>query len=162
MRCCTRVLCSLVLLFITVAPLLALPPNSTNHFRFRLPRQTAYFIEGGEFGKLSADPHKAEWLEARPENGAANSVFFGSRLVLQLKSSGDLNRLTAGHDLKWSRTVASNVFLLQAPDAWTAVREARRLALLPEVLASYPVVKPSVELHGPYAAQPNDQYFWDQ
>src|SRR5262249_33851892 len=147
MRCCTRALWPLVFLLVTVASAFASPPpNSTNHFRFRMPHQAAYVIEDGEINKLSTDPHKAEWLKARPESGMGDPVFFGSRLVLQLKSGGDLDPLLASHDLKWSRTTASNVFVLQAPDAWTAVQEAHRLAALPEVLARYPVVRQSIEL----------------
>ena len=39
------------------------------------------------------------------------------------------------------------------------VREAGRLARLPGVLASHPVMRRELKLHGPYAPPPNDPYF---
>jgi hypothetical protein len=89
-------------------------------------------------------------------------VQFGSRVVLQIKSAQALPRLLAGHALSLSKTVVSNVFILQSSDALTAVREADRLAQSPEVLAAYPVVKRAGALDDLYALEPNDQYYYLQ
>src|SRR6185295_15069737 len=61
------------------------------------------------------------------------------------------------------RAVAPDLFILQAPDATTALIEAQRLADQPDVLMSCPVRRRlQIRLHGPYSARPNDPYFYDQ
>jgi subtilisin family serine protease/subtilisin-like proprotein convertase family protein len=100
----------------------------------------------------------AHWVQGT-EAGSANVVEFGSRVVLQLEPNSTLAGLIANGVLKPSRTVAPNVFILQAPDAWAAAREAHRLAALPEVRASYPVLRKQSDLNGLYAAQPTDFFF---
>jgi subtilisin-like proprotein convertase family protein/subtilisin family serine protease len=132
--------------------------GANNRFQFRLPHAAAYRIDESQTRSRSASA-KVEWLKAWPEGAATNFVELGDRVVLQLNSAGDLERLTTGHALQLSRTVASNVFILQAPDAVTAAREAHRLAALAEVLASYPVLRKQAELHGPYAPQPTETFF---
>jgi subtilisin family serine protease/subtilisin-like proprotein convertase family protein len=99
-----------------------------------------------------------EWLQAR-EGRSTNVVEFGSRVVLQLEPGATLDQLISSGVLKHSRTVAPNVFILQAPDALTAAREAHRMAALPQVRASYPVVRKPSELNGLYAPQPTDHFF---
>jgi subtilisin family serine protease/subtilisin-like proprotein convertase family protein len=66
--------------------------------------------------------------------------------------------LTAGRALELSRTITSNIFILQAPDAVTAAREAHRLAALTEVVACYPVMRREAAPHGPYAPRSNDPF----
>src|SRR5207249_1165002 len=62
-----------------------------------------------------------------------------------------------------ARVVAPNLFILQAPDALTALIEAQRLADQPQVLMSCPVRRQlRIHLHGPYSARPNDPYFDEQ
>src|SRR5258705_8875852 len=80
-----------------------------------------------------------EWLGARPEDDSATLVEFGPRVVLELKSSADLGTVLKQSPLLLARTITSNVFVLQAPDAWTALDQAQFLSTLPEVLASHPV-----------------------
>ncbi|MDE3068080.1 MAG: S8 family serine peptidase [Verrucomicrobiota bacterium] len=121
--------------------------TATNQFKFRFPRPAAYRFESLENNR---------WLMARPEDGTTNFIAFGNRIVVQLKSPADLPRLIAGRGLKISRSAAPDVFILQAPDAVTAAREAQRLATLPGVLASYPVLRRQISLHGPYAPQPSE------
>ncbi len=124
----------------------------TNRFQFRMPRSVSYRVDGSaQTGDHGAAP--IQWLKAWPENGSTNHVEFGSRVVVQLTDAADLKRLTAGTGLELSRTITSNIFILQAPDAWIAVREAHRLAALPEVLAGYPVMRRQVDPNGRYAAQ---------
>jgi subtilisin family serine protease/subtilisin-like proprotein convertase family protein len=129
-----------------------------SQFRFRLPHAATYLLEENE-GRSVNSSNGPEWVRARAKGKGTNLVEFGSQVVLQLERAEDLDRLTAGHGLRLERTVAPNVFILQAPDALAAAREAHRLAALGEVLASYPVMRRQVDLHSPYAYQPSDTYF---
>ena len=129
-----------------------------SRFRFRLPHPATYQTAEPQAGSLAAS-EKLKWLKAWPEGNATNFVELGDRVVVQLRAAEGLSRLLAGHDLELSRTIESNVFILQAPDAPTAAREAERLAGLAEVLASYPVLRKQVELHGPYAPRPTETFF---
>lgn len=83
----------------------------------------------------------------------------GNRIAIQLKPGTDLKELVKESTAKLSRTVAPDVFILQAPDAMTAMREAEAFSNLPEVVASYPVMRRPVDLQGAYSARPNDQYY---
>jgi hypothetical protein len=108
---------------------------------------------------LGTDPGNLEWLKVVPENDPAHFVELGSRLVVQLESPTDLPQLITGSSLAVTRVVTANVFILQATDAGTAAREAHRLAVLPRVTASYPVMRRQADLHGPYAYLPSDNLF---
>ena len=121
----------------------------------------SYRVEEKKLSLLSVTA-KAPWLRAFPENGSTNSIEIGSRVVLQLSSPGDLARLLKDRPLTLSRTIAGNLFILQATDAWTAAQEAERMAGIPEVLASYPVTRRPISLHSQYASPPNDPYFAEQ
>ncbi|MDB6122455.1 MAG: Peptidase and in kexin sedolisin [Pedosphaera sp.] len=157
MRRIARVIyCSYFLLVMISYPALA-NPLSTNYFRFRTPHEASYRIEVTTPALRGTD-NKVEWLKAWPEDGSTNFVQLGNRVVLQLKSGDALKALIAGHSLQLDRTINTNTFILQAPDAYTAVEEAQRLADLPEVIACYPVTQAPADLSGPYAPRPNDQY----
>lgn len=134
-------------------------PAAGERFEFRLPHQAAYRIdERVAIHRAAGASPKSDWLRAWPENGSTNYVEFGSRVVVEFASSNDLKRVLAGRPLEFSRSAASNVFILQAPDARTAVREAHRLAALPGVLSSYPVMRRQMDVHGPYAPRSNDPF----
>jgi subtilisin family serine protease len=148
----------LLSLSVQAAPAQVNSPATTNHFQFRTPQQKTYRVEES-VPRLALAGDKAAWLTARAADGSTNIVEFGSRIVVQLQSPDDLKRLTAGRALELSRVVASNIFILQAPDALTAAQEAHRLAALPEVSASYPVMRRQNNLHGPYAQRSNDPFF---
>src|SRR6266568_9271359 len=143
---------------ILAGPVSAQTGVTTDHLHFRFPHPAAY-----RFQESAASPQTrsagVEWLRAWPATGSTNFVEFGSRVVLQLQSTNSLSRLLVGSPLALSRVVGGNVFILQAPDASAAAREAARLAAQPEVLASYPVVRQASSLHDPYAPQPGDPYF---
>src|SRR5436309_1428730 len=111
----------------------------SDYFHFRFPHPAAYRLEESVASRHSPAA-RVEWLKGWPQNGSTNFVEFGSRVVLQLRSTNSLPRLLVGSPLPLSRVVAGNVFILQAPDAPAAAREAARLATQPEVMASYPVV----------------------
>ena len=88
----------------------------SGHFYFRFPQPAAYRLEESAVSRQSADA-KVEWLRGWPQNGSANFVEFGSRVVLHVQSTNSLPRLLAGSPLTLSRMVAGNVFIFQAPDA---------------------------------------------
>ena len=159
MRRAAGVFYSIALLFLAGGASAHAAPPDTNHFRFRLPHAQGYRVEDEDWPAASSH---AKWLRAWPEDGSTNSVQFGSRLVLQTKSAADLSHLISERELSLAQTVTSNVFILQCADAVSAVREADRLAQLPEVLAAYPVIKRAVSLNGLYNARPNDQYYSNQ
>jgi subtilisin-like proprotein convertase family protein/subtilisin family serine protease len=91
--------------------------------------------------------------------GRGERVELGSRVVLRVQDTNDLRRLLGGRDLTIARTVSPDIFILQAPDALTATREAHRLAALPEVQVSYPVLSRSADRDGCYAPLPSDFFF---
>lgn len=134
------------------------PGAPGNRFEFRTPQRQAFHFPSPTQA-LSTESDATEWLAAIPEGEPDAVVEFGSRVVLQTEPGADLDAALAGSPLTLARTVATNLFLLQASDAMTAVREAARLANSPGVAASYPVIRRAATLHGSYARQPNDPNF---
>jgi subtilisin family serine protease len=146
-----------VLLTLTVISALnAAEIASTQRFEFRSPQAMSYRLLPQVAARISQND--GDWLTASIEDGSTNVVAFGSRIVLQLQSPEDLKHLTAGSSLTLTLTVQSNLFILQAPDALTALREAARLAGLPEVTAAYPVMQRESGQHGTYAARGTDPF----
>ena len=145
-----------LLLFALVGAASAQPNASAERFQFKEPRATSYRVVES---KTTATK---EWLEAWPENGASHPVQISRRIVVQLQSSELLNQIISGRSLKILRTVGTNGFILQAPDAVTALHEAHRLATLPQVLVSYPVMQRHFAVHNSYAFKPNDSFFPNQ
>jgi len=133
------------------------PPAAS--FQIRVPGLASFRVGGQAAPLPGAGGGDVPWLRAWPEGGSTNFVEFGSRLVVQLDSPADLPGLTAGHGLELSRTVSSNLFILQAAGAWSALREAHRLAALSGVAASYPVMRRQGRLLSPYARRSNDTFF---
>lgn len=110
----------------------------------------------------AARPAASEWVAATPLSGSTNVVEFSSRLVIQLQPASELRRILADRPLELSRTISPDTFILQAPDAHTAIQQAHELAQLEGVRASYPVYRRSNALHGPYAPPPSDYYYLAQ
>src|SRR5205807_7272500 len=138
------------------------PAAVVARFHFREPRERYYRVEA-DLIPARATNTRPDWVSAWPEKGSRFPVEFGSRVGLQLKSGTDLQELLKGRPLTLSRVVASNLFILQAPDAVTALIQAQRLADRSEVLMSCPIRRRlQIRLHGPYSARPNDPYFYDQ
>jgi subtilisin family serine protease/subtilisin-like proprotein convertase family protein len=137
-------------------------PALAARYHFRESQQTYYRVEAEPFPARAANA-RLDWVKAWPENGSRYPVEFGSRVGLQTKPGTDVQELLKEHPLSLSRVVAPNLFILQAPDAMTALNEAQRLADQPEALMSCPVRRRlQLRLHGPYAGRPNDSYFYDQ
>jgi len=135
--------------------------SDVEQVKFRLPRPATFQIEVAPV-PAGASPAKIEWLRAWPTDGSTQALEFGNRVVVQLQPPAALPELIAGRPLTLALTVTSDLFILQAPDAPTAAREANRLSALPGVTASYPAVRRRADLHNAYAARPNDPYFFVQ
>jgi subtilisin family serine protease/subtilisin-like proprotein convertase family protein len=153
-----------ILLFLVILPSLAQAAEGSNAVRrvtFREPHSVAYLIEQPALALQKLDAH-APWTRARRDDGSTNIVELGSRVVLQINSTGQLQRLLAGRSLQLSRQVSSNLFILQAADSAAAIDHAAGLALEPGVSASHPVVRRALKLHRPYARTPSDPYFGEQ
>jgi subtilisin family serine protease/subtilisin-like proprotein convertase family protein len=129
-------------------------------FRFREPQPVTYRVEL-PVGTRVAAMLKPE-LPARRSDDAAQTVDLTSRISLRLAEGTDVNTFVAGTKLVVSRVFAPQWFILQAPDAWTAAREAERLAVLPDVLAAHPVRRFPMRNAGPYAARFNDRLIANQ
>jgi subtilisin family serine protease len=125
-------------------------------FHFRAPHSLSCRLE--ENGLAAADAAKAKWIKVFVGN-STNTMELGDRIAIQVKPGTNLKKLLNGRAAKLSRKVAPDVFILQAPDAMTAMQEAEFFSTLLEVSASYPVMRRKVELQGEYAAYPNDQYY---
>ena len=155
--------CALVALaFVTRAA----ETNVTRRFEFREPHQAAYHIRvinaTNDMGKrLFAGNPGDEWTPARID-GSTNTVELGSRVVLQLKPGHGLDAFLASSSLTLARTVSSNLFILQAADAASAIAAAETLARQEGTLASYPVMRRSFKRHDAYAKAPNDPLFQQQ
>ena len=129
-------------------------------FSFREPQPVAYRIEIPAGARLAAMLQPE--LAARRADDAAQTVDLTSRVSLRLTVGADVNQLTVGSKLVVDRVLAPQWFILQAPDAWTAAREAERLAALPDVLAAHPVRRLPMRTSGPYAARFNDRFILNQ
>ncbi|MEN9573864.1 MAG: hypothetical protein RL514_1719 [Verrucomicrobiota bacterium] len=129
-------------------------------FQFREPQPVAYRVELPAGGRVAA--MLTPELAARRSDDAAQTVALTSRVVLRLVEGVEVGPLTAGRTLTVDRVLAPQWFILQAPDAWTAAREAERLAALPEVLSAHPVRRFPMRTTGPYAARFNDRFIPNQ
>src|SRR6058998_1288453 len=110
--------------FAALAGFVEAPPAAvTARFHFRESRQTNYRVEA-DLIPARATHSGLDWVKAWPENGSRFPVEFGSRVELQLKPGGDVRELLTERPLSLSRVVAPNLFILQAPDALTALIEA--------------------------------------
>ena len=136
-------------------------PAASLTFQFRQPKLAVYRVEPAS-GIQPASVSSDAWVKAAPESAPDNFVLFGSRVVLQIQSGSSLSTLLDGSPLTVARTVSDTVYILQAPDAWTAMREAERLGQRPQIIAAYPVKRQRASLQGSYATRPNDPHFGDQ
>lgn len=128
---------------------------------FREPASRRYVIEMPGVRPTTAEEVATaapERLRGIPDNGGA-PVWFGSRVVVQVESPKLWDTLLAGSPLRKAREIEPILWILEAPDAVTAVNEAARLGAQPGVRVAHPVRQRLVGLHSPYAPAPNDQRF---
>ncbi len=119
---------------------------------FRHPHRATFEIDQAK--AKSGEP----WIEAVP-SGTTNRVELGARVVIHVDLGENLAKSLRGRSLKKSRQITPTLFILQAADALTAIREAEIIAKLPHVLACYPVTRHEAVLDGAFAPFPNDNYF---
>src|SRR5262245_26976941 len=115
-------------------------PGTNQIVVFREPRPMRYVLLDPRGTNTSAGGSQP-WTRARLESGPTNTVEFGNRVVLQLAPGTDLNSLLTNRGLTLSRTVRSNLVILQAPDSQTAINAAEALAGQAGVQASYPIMR---------------------
>ncbi|MBI4660638.1 MAG: S8 family serine peptidase [Verrucomicrobia bacterium] len=133
-------------------------------FEFREPRAAAYRVEKPADPVLARKsvPPKPGLLKAWLDSGSSSpsSVKLGNRVVLELRRSEDFADVTEGRALRVARTLTRTLYILEAPDSWTAVQEAESLSRDPRVMAAYPVAIRPKRFSGNYAAKPNDPFFY--
>lgn len=143
-------------------------PNANRVVQFREPHPTSYTLEPAPAaastatGLASAAAPASQWTRATVSGNPGNPVEIGSRVVLQLEPGESLENVLQGHPLTLSRTVAPDLFILQAADSAQAIAEAGALAVSPGVIASYPVMRRAWRKQAAYAPTPNDPYFDEQ
>lgn len=157
----------------TLVSLLALASNAFAVSKTQPPRQKFTF-RFPHHGLRSYETIPI--LAAHPDTYAANvnvieaglagamelPVLLHNRVVLQLAPGTDLATLLSDSPLGVGTEVASNIWILQAGDAWTAAEEAARLATLPGVAVCHPVMQRSTALNGAYAPKPKDSLYYVQ
>lgn len=142
--------------------------NTTREVQFREPRSARYVLlettnsTAPTKALLAASATRPQWTLARPAGGATNTVLLGSRVVLRVEPGMDISPLLTNLGLTLSRTVSSNLFILQAADSAAAIDAAEALAKEDGVLASYPVTRRAMRRFNAYTAAPNDPYFDEQ
>jgi subtilisin family serine protease/subtilisin-like proprotein convertase family protein len=134
------------------------PAATAESFEFRVPGPMSCVARKASPSHLAA-PDQSKWLTFDLAGSPGRGVDLGDRLVLRLKNPSNLAVLTAGTDMRLLRQPAADVFILQASDPLTAARQAHRLAVLPDVVAAYPVMRRPVSLNSDYAYQPTDSEF---
>lgn len=140
--------------------------STTRRLEFREPQATTYIVgaaqrRGGATATKAASRAGDSWTVATIE-GTTNKVQLGDRVVLQLESGEALDRLLAGRNLTLSRTICSNLFILQAPDSELAIDAAEKLAKLEGVIASHPVMRRPLKRRNVYSKAPDDPLFPEQ
>lgn len=126
--------------------------------QFKIPQICSVEI-CGVAEPVSGESGKIEWLRTSLLDEPTTVVELGSRVVVQLADTNVLSNLLVGTELEPVRVVSSNIYILQAPDACVAAVQAHRLAATEGILASYPIMRRSVDLRGPYAQRSNDPFF---
>jgi subtilisin family serine protease/subtilisin-like proprotein convertase family protein len=126
-------------------------------FEFRMPHRVQYRLAPVDSAQRIASL-APQWL-AVTQPGDTNQTLLGARIALQTAPGVAPGQLTDAGALPIRRVLGGDCYILGAPDALTAATEAARLAQLPAVLVSYPVMRRPLRLHGPYAALPDDTYY---
>lgn len=145
------------------APVPFAPMAVSQRLTFREPADATYIVERpGPAWMATAEATAAPWIIARRESGADVSVRLGNRVVLQLDDPAGLAAALEPGVLRVDRVLAPNLYILQAPDVWTAATESARLATRDGVLECHPVRWGAARLQGRYAPAPNDPFFGQQ
>ncbi len=131
---------------------------STNTLVFRMPSSQVFELEEDGLATRQAVTPPL-WVKAHPAQAPQTTVQLGHRMIVQLRSTNVLSNLLAEGSVKLARKIANDVFVLEAPSALAAAREAARLCQSEDVVVCHPVMKRQAKLLWPYAHKPNDPYF---
>ena len=150
----------LVVLYLLIGPgtLIAAPHSPTNHFQFKFPAARALSLDETE--RKAAQPGASAWIKAWPEKDRSYFVELGDRVVVEVRQGADLQAIGAAKGLQLSRAIAPTLAIFQAKDAVEAAAAASELSTQAEVVSSYPVMRQTYSLHGPYAPEPKDYFYW--
>ncbi|MCF7668838.1 MAG: S8 family serine peptidase [Verrucomicrobia bacterium] len=97
-------------------------------------------------------------VTASPASQPDNPIKFTSRIALAIPDA-NLKAAIKGRPLQVESSPAANVFILKAPDAWTALEQADELCSVDGVRVCYPAFRRKLGKHFRYAYKPNDPYF---
>ncbi|HRI15250.1 MAG TPA: S8 family serine peptidase [Verrucomicrobiota bacterium] len=126
---------------------------------FRLPAPAA-FVSEPPASRLSRQAAVAETtITAHPVEAPNETWVFTDRVALRLEPGTPLESILEGRPLTLARTIAPDLYVLQASDASAAWAEAEALAETPRVNAAYPVCHPPRAVGDSYAAAPTDEFF---
>jgi subtilisin family serine protease/subtilisin-like proprotein convertase family protein len=155
-----RIRCLLALLILTCASVNpgTNPAPAPRQLVFLMPQPVAWFVESTRDGLLSTRSRDS-WMPGNRGRDNDSPVEFGSRVVLHAAPGIAIETLLDGGPLRLDRTLPGGTWILQGPDAWIAAQEAQRLAQIPGVITSYPVMRRKLRLHGPYAPRLNDPHY---
>ncbi len=109
-------------------------------------------------------PSLDTWIRLRGVAGP-REAWAGDRLSLGLRSGHGLADLAATLTrlgLRVDRQPGERLWILQAPDPWSAARAAQELARHGAVEVAVPVLRRAVALHGTYGPRPLDPFFTSQ
>jgi len=138
------------------------PPRQTFSFRFPHYGLQSYEVLPELGPRSDAYAATTEVVETGRVGDQGRVVLLHRRVVLQLEPGTDAASLLAGSALQSGTEIASSIWILQAPDAWTAAEEAARLAVCPGVTVCHPVMQRSTALNGAYAPRPKDSLYYAQ
>src|SRR5215207_1216772 len=92
---------TLILVVCAILSFTATAAENPRKVHFREPHNTSYLLTGAS---------NRDWTAARRGNNPAAAVELGSRIVLQLDPTADLNVLIADHGLTLARTISPGLF----------------------------------------------------
>lgn len=130
-------------------------PAGSTKVRFREDVETVYVL-------TPDSRNSAGWTEATLLDDPGTRVELGSRVVLRLDPTVGLEETLRGCELTLARTVAPDLFILQAPDSTAAIQAAEDLSFAPGVTWCRPVLRRPWERQAQYAPTPNDPYYPSQ
>jgi subtilisin-like proprotein convertase family protein len=119
---------------------------------------------GGELFYI-VEPARAtkspDWLAVRSSRAGTNEFLSGSRVALKLTDPAAISGLVTGRSLRVDRAGSDGLFILQAPDALAALREAAEISSKSGVEFCCPITRRPRRLSsvGAYGPAPNDPYF---
>lgn len=125
---------------------------------FKSPAPQRYEIQDGSIRPQAATITGPQWVSALRQ-GAARSEQLGSRVVLGVHDPETLAALLRDRPLQIQRSYGAGIYVLQAPDALTAIQQAADLATFPEVHIAQPIRRHHAALHSQYGSRPTDRYY---